>query len=730
MDAMPMRLPFPVLLNRLVCLKIRATWVVVFVGGLCMMLLAPSVAAQSTTTTQETFLAYRCEFEAATNQAMIYASLVDVNGKPLPRTSYTVTLGTATMAEVPPQRITVTDQTRRPALRMVLVLDTTDTMPLRDLVPVLSAQLMSKLDVNDQVAFIGVDAQITPTTVFYIDKNKLINEHMLALTPHSGDNRVFDGINQALDTLGAAQNARQVVLFITDSARKAGADQSTISELGTKARSNKTQIYPMGIHLWDDPNDDELLLLASASQGYGWIYNEDTRSNASAAQAIGERLTQLIDALNSEIVISVDMRDQVPDAQNQVRFDIFVKLDNGVTLDDQMSCPIAVLKHNLTFKEGTPTTLTTTDPVDITVTALSDLPPDQTSIVFRVNDEPVQNGDSSVFTFNTPSYQPGEYVVSAQLRDKNDNILATTENSVTISSAQNIQLIVDQGSLADFTQPMRLVVTGSANVDLPDARFTINRRSDATLVYPLGIGYAPFQKGVAQIDIPNLKTEVERLFPNIKEGETLEIRATVPGIGGVTLAQTDPPLSFLYLKAAPVVAQGSAAPVRTLTPVEAFFATISQQVLISAMLVMALLLLNLILFFRVGRARVRRMIFSPDTTEMSNRLMAVTVRRDSLKQTLVLTKRTMTLGRGSANDINLGDDTNISREHAVIMWRRGHWYYTHRKPRLRTRIEGRRIAGYVLRELEPVTELEMGETKLFFHSANQQDVSELTKTNL
>jgi hypothetical protein len=36
----------------------------------------------------------------------------------------------------------------------------------------------------------------------------------------------------------------------------------------------------------------------------------------------------------------------------------------------------------------------------------------------------------------------------------------------------------------------------------------------------------------------------------------------------------------------------------------------------------------------------------------------------------------------------------------------------------------------VLHELEPVTEIEIGDAKVFFHSSTQQDVSELTKTNL
>lgn len=727
-----MRLSCVDMLNRRVCFKRSVLpQAVPFLVALCLMLFALPVAAQSTTSTQETFLAYRCEFEATTNQAMIFAALTDTNGLPLPRSSYEVSLGTPTMAEVPPQRITVTQQTRRPPLRMVIVLDTTDTMPIIDIVTAISTQLVPKLDVNDQVAFIAVDSEITTTTVFYIDKNRLINEHMLALVPHSGDNRVFDAVSQAVNDLGAAENSRQVVLFITDSARRDGADQATVSEIGTLARGNKTQIYPIGIHLWDDPNNDELLLIASASQGYGWIYDEETRSNAAAGTAVGDRLNQLVDTLNSEIVIGVDMREQVPDAQNQVRFDVFVKLGNGVTLDGQISCPLEVLNHSIAFNETQPTSLTTTEPVDITVVPVSDLPPEEISIVFRVNDEPVQNGDSRVFTFNTPSYEPGDYVVTAQLRDTNDNILATTETGVTISSLQDIQLTPGEGSLADLALPLTLLVRGNPNANLPNAQFRINRQADSSLVYPLAAGNAPFTNGVATLAIPNLKAEVERLFPDIKEGEALDIRASVLGLNGISLAETDLPLSFRYYNApAPVVVGGDGIPVRPLTPVEAFFASIPQIVLISAALAFALLLLNLIVFFRVGRARVRRMIFSPDTTEMSNRLMALTVRRDNLKQTIVLTKRTMTLGRGSSNDVNLGDDTNISREHAVVMWRRGHWYYTHRKPRLRTRIDGRRLTGYVLRELDPVTELEMGETRVFFHSANQQDVSELTKTNL
>src|SRR5687768_8889172 len=91
MDAMPMRLSCMVL-SRLACFKIWFSGAMrpalPVLVGVCLMLFAPAVTAQSTTSTQETFLAYRCEFEPTTNQAMIYAALTDTNGLPLPRSSY------------------------------------------------------------------------------------------------------------------------------------------------------------------------------------------------------------------------------------------------------------------------------------------------------------------------------------------------------------------------------------------------------------------------------------------------------------------------------------------------------------------------------------------------------------------------------------------------------------------------------------------------------------------
>lgn len=147
-------------------------------------------------------------------------------------------------------------------------------------------------------------------------------------------------------------------------------------------------------------------------------------------------------------------------------------------------------------------------------------------------------------------------------------------------------------------------------------------------------------------------------------------------------------------------------------------------------LCVALFWLNVIAFQRVRRARIRRMIARADGYDLPNRLMAVTVYRDALKHTVTLTRKTMTIGRGSSNDINIGDDNKVSRQHGVIMWRRDDWYYTNRKPDVYVRIGGRRVRGYKLVRLEPVTEIEMGDARVFFHTNSQQDISELTRTNL
>jgi hypothetical protein len=90
----------------------------------------------------------------------------------------------------------------------------------------------------------------------------------------------------------------------------------------------------------------------------------------------------------------------------------------------------------------------------------------------------------------------------------------------------------------------------------------------------------------------------------------------------------------------------------------------------------------------------------------------------------------MYVGRGSGNDIGLEDDSNVSRQHGVFMWRRGSWWFANRKPKVKTKIDGKLYRGYVVRKLQPMMEIQIGDFQLVYHSNAQGDMSDLIKTNL
>jgi hypothetical protein len=146
--------------------------------------------------------------------------------------------------------------------------------------------------------------------------------------------------------------------------------------------------------------------------------------------------------------------------------------------------------------------------------------------------------------------------------------------------------------------------------------------------------------------------------------------------------------------------------------------------------IIGLLALNFLLFRMIGRRRIMKLISSPDNVDLSPQLMNITMRRGDIKQSHTLTRKTVNIGRGSTNDINLGDDPNISRQHGVIIWRKNSWWYSNRKKDTTTKIDGKKYHGLALVKLEPVTEIEIGQTLLVFHSNAQQDVSDFIKTNL
>jgi hypothetical protein len=142
----------------------------------------------------------------------------------------------------------------------------------------------------------------------------------------------------------------------------------------------------------------------------------------------------------------------------------------------------------------------------------------------------------------------------------------------------------------------------------------------------------------------------------------------------------------------------------------------------------ALVLIDLILLRRIRVARVKRLIRFPDNVDLPGTPMKITVRRNGQSQMHVLAKRTMNLGRGSSNDINLPDDTNVSREHGVVMWRRGQWLYTNRKPETGVSIDQKKVKGFRARPLRDGTQIQIGDYHMVCHYDMDADPDSLLQT--
>jgi len=664
------------------------------------------------------FVAYRCDFEATQNTVQVRAMLNGADGRPLSPDEYAVNISVVGTDEILARDLVqATPLTEREPLQLILALDITNTVPLREIINAISTQLMPELDINDEVALLTFGAEISPVTQFYTDKNRLINENVLDLLVQDGDNRIYEALLDAVSATSANNDTRQVILLVTDSGRRDG-DETSIETIIERAQENEAQIYTIGFYTRDRPDEADIRRIANGTSGYSWILQDDESTRATIEAGVSDFLGEFVRTLNSEVLIEVDMTDLEPDINGRVLFEIAIDTENEVDLVDQISCPIEVLEHSIDFIDQ-PYDNPLTEPVDITVDVSSQLSLDETSIVFWVNEEIVQNSTSTTFTFDPANAQPGINSIAAQLRNQNEDLLATTPTTINLFAQQTIQLNIVENTAPDLSGTVVFEAVTNPDVNLPNVQYRISVEGNPSVNYPLGDGAARVEEnGVATLVVQDLRREIERLFPNLTEDDNLQIRAFVP---------SDSPQSADWATSN-IITIGYVAP-PTIEESLPFTIPYSPYILPIALSII-LFLFNIYLLRQVRQARIRRMIDIPDEYELDNQLMAVTVRFDGRRETHVLTKKTMFIGRGSSNDINLGDDPNISRQHGAIIWRKEQWYYTNRKPRTKVRVNGRRSRGYRLFQLEPVTEIEIGDAQLVFHSNAQQDLSEFIKTNL
>jgi hypothetical protein len=685
-------------------------------------------AQQDITSSNEPGLsAYTCAFNAELGVAQIRASLFDETGGSVPLDGANVSVSrVGASAPLTPENAVSSPSETRPPLRVIIVLDVTDTMPLDGVIDTLINTFLLTLAVEDEVALVTAGSSVTDPTQFYVDKGTLANDHLFDLTVQQGDNLINDGILRALSATQPNSPARQVVLVIADSAPQV--QQASNEEIITRAQASQTQIIPIALHTQaGSPDDETLFSLAEATSSFGFAYDGDKRVGEiqSGLQTIFGRILAL---MNNEIVINTNLADQTPDETGFIPFDVSVDLGNGTTLTDRVSCPpppvasadpsIPVLPTFAIAFTNIVDGLNVNAPVlvEVGVQPFDALPLDA-QFRFILDDEQAQDGPEPSFNFNPQALDPGRHTLRVQLRDVAGEVLATTPTT-TVFTQRELALTAASGVTTNVSGPLTIVVAnGSANMAGVQLRAAEANAPDIT--YP--IGSAQFANGTASFEIADIQAEAGRLFPqqgDTPQGWNLLITAIS---GGAT--PEDPPLGttrvpLVLSVAAPQpfsldsLAQGPAAPI--------------------AAIVVALVL-NGVLFSLGKKAAMKRTIAAADKRDLPQQLMCVTVSRGGAgRQTHMLTKKTTLVGRGSGNDIQLEDDANVSRQHGAIIWRGGKWYFANRKDKLKTKVNGKAYKGMMMAKLDDPTDVEMGSYQLVFHSAEQQkrDLADLVKTNL
>ncbi len=706
-------------------------------GCLLTLVMLPTALAAQDTPRKGAFVAYQCTFQSATNTAQINAVLMGGDGQPIPTGTYQVAVAAGDNPQpLDSTRFKIERLDNRPPLQMILVLDITDTVPIEQIVSAISGHLFPGLNPQDRVALMTFSEEISPLTQFYTDKNRLVSEHMTNLIVLGGDNRLYDSMLQAASSFPVNSAGRKVIVTITDSGRRTLV-QAADDDIVKAANRDKIQLYPVGFYSRDRTDDAALQKMAQSTGGFSWLYTETRNSRDSIGTAISKFMDETVRTLNSEVLLTVNMQGQTPNASGIVPLKIDVNTNNDSSLSDTVNCPFQTLQHTITFTEGIDTSQPITTSLDIGVQVQSDLSSDATKIVFRVNDEVAQSGSSTKYTFNAAEHYPGNYTIEGQLWDTNNATLATTSARLRLYAQQKLALRI-VGDPTVLSGSVQFEVSSNPAYALPATQIMVASIANPAQIFKLGD--AVFQPdGKATLQVDNIQAVIDRLYPNRQPTDTLQITADVPGA-----STSDPKLAFssplivsmpVTEQQAAVTSPTSAAPgvpdavISLPAAVVERISTINDTWVPPAAII-GLLALNLILFRMIGRRRIMKLLNTPDNIDLSPQLMNITMRRGDIKQSHTLTRKTVNVGRGSTNDINLGDDPNVSRQHGVIIWRKNNWWYSNRKKDTTTKINGKKIRGLKLVKLEPVTEIEIGPTLLVFHSNAQQDVSDFIKTNL
>ncbi len=675
---------------------------------------------------QAQFLAYTCRYNEEAGRTEILAALTAPGGGPVAEADISgVTVARAGGEPLPAESVSIAPAAGRPPVRVVLVLDTTDTMPLSQIQGVMLGPtgFLPGLLVEDEVALVAVDETVTNPTPFYTDKNALYNDHVADMTVRAGNNVIYEGIRAGVAATTPNSPVRQAVVVITDSGyadSRAVEAEALVTEIITVAQASKAQIFPISfssLNALNVPDDALLARLAAETGGVSWAHSGD-KTPAAISEAVTKAMDELYATLNAETVISADLSGLEADETGFIPLDVTVTLASGAELTSRIACApqpeagveVAAPLFTVAYRNLVEGKLVTEPLVVQIASAPEPLPPDA---VFRffLDDEPTDSATSE-FTISPDVIDPGVHTMRVQLRDGSGNTLAATPTT-TFYTQRPLVLTTGGGGTANLSGPLTLQA-GNVSPNIGAVEFTLINANDPAQALVLGTAAA--ENGTATLEVPNIQDAANSLVPDQEGGWNLQVVAAAPAA-----SPDSPPLGVsntlnLSVQPQPVgPVMDSAMVTGTIAPIG---------------IAVVLLLFDLFLLGRVRKARIMKKINRPDGYDLSPNLMQLTVSRSGNRQVYVLTKKTLYIGRGSGNDISLDDDANVSRQHGVVMWRGQKWWYAQRKPKVRARVNGKNLKGVALVKLENPTEINIGDYQVVFHGDSQRDISDLVKTNL
>ncbi len=707
------------------CLFAAVLVIVIVVLTLIVGLTVSSVSAegeeQTTPANQAVLSAYQCAFDADAQAVRINAAFHDPDGLPFVPSAYQ--LAAAVTGEVAPfsaEDVAVTDSGPRPPLRMVLVLDLTDTVPIDNLLNAINRELLAGLQPQDEVALITFSDEVSPPTRFYTDKTQLFDDYLVGLTTVEGDNRLYEAIVDAVDLFPFDGDRRQAILVLTDSGRRESA-QTAIDQIVTRASADGTQIYSIGFTSEDRPDFPDLAALATGTRGFSWSYDETPNTPASIESAVSADLRDYLRLIDSEIEVTLSVASITSTENNVLPITLTADVPGVGSLTAAVNCPYEVIEYGVAFTGSLAgTTLRGQADVGVVVTP----PSADVRVVFRMDGDVVQNSTVTRYTLDAAQTAPGEHQIEVELWNRSNETLATTAAPLRVFTQLPLTVTVTGAPDSSLSGVVRFTVAANADFAPAEVRLEIARAAQSATRELLGTVELDAD-GRGTLELTDIGAAVRALFPQLADGEAVEVLAVTPNTtpNNPALALSDP-LAFTV-----------AAPVQTAvaTTESSAFVTTGLGTLVENWPLLGTLFfgaINLLLLRTVRGSRIRRLINRVDDHDLSPQLMSLTVYRGGVPQHYTLTKKTVTLGRSATNDINLGEDPNISRKHGVIMWRRRNWYYSNRKSNVSTRINGRRKHGFIFHRLEPMTELQIGGATLVFHPDSQQNISDFIKTDL